>query len=307
MQGIQFGVHLATSNSVIHTNKNKEDVIPDTLLWLTEVPDDIDSQIYKRRYEPAVNLVEKAREALKDAPNTLGIKKISEKIANSANELANVLMKDLVSQTDATVIRRCVRQLIALHKGKIAQTLFLRNASTTINKNIKALPLSKDFITYMEEYTRTTFDTIKNTADSFNALFGDNQRNLSAFVVWVTEEINNFCKSLIIKTCGCDTTLLPRDDFVRFTSCVKNSYKIISELEKGGLTFTFHFTSLLKQEIQSIVDNYLKSFDVTISEAINENDWELKRFKLSEEKEGQLISIEVYLTGCSQIIYEIVY
>lgn len=92
---------------------------------------------------------------------TPGIQKISEKISNSANELANVLMKDLSSQTDPAIIRRCVRQLIALHKGKVAQSLFLKNATSTIQKSIKSLPLSKDFITYMEEYTRVTFETIK--------------------------------------------------------------------------------------------------------------------------------------------------
>lgn len=92
---------------------------------------------------------------------TVGIQKIAEKISNSANELANVLMKDLSTQTDPAVIRRCVRQLIALHKGKVAQSLFLKNASNAIEKSIKSLPLSKDFITYMEEYTRVTFETIK--------------------------------------------------------------------------------------------------------------------------------------------------
>lgn len=109
-----------------------------------------------------------------------------------------------------------------------------------------------------------------------------------------------------MKTCGSNSALLPRDDFVRFTTCVKNSYKIISELEKSGLTFTFHFTNTLQKEIKTIVANYFSSFKVTISEAIENENWNIKRFKIEEEQGGVLVKRNIFLTNCGQTIYEIV-
>jgi len=219
--------------------------------WLIELPEDLDMCIAQRDFEGAVQLVERGRLYLVDFPESSHLKDVRGKIEHRVEQLVNVLEKSLDNSSSSRhvslrSIRDYVLLLIRLGRGKLACELFLRNRGYEIKNSFKQLKMEGATAIYIQKLASVFFTSVIETGKEYKRNFSLN-RNCSAFVVWVHNELQHFADKFT------------RQVFTRNSSlsavavCIKIALKECERLENIGLDLIFDLQHMFLKEIMTAI------------------------------------------------------
>lgn len=156
----------------IETEIELKDTFPD---WLLETTEDLDSYIAQRHFENAYYLFHKAKSYIASIKRCQHSNEIEIALNDRANELINVITKEIESSADAKslqgdglrIARRAVRLLIQLECTAKACQFYLRLCSAALKASIKRVKREGSTVAYVKQVSAIAFSNMAEVAREF--------------------------------------------------------------------------------------------------------------------------------------------
>ena len=216
--------------------------------WLKDAPENLDVYVAQREFDQAVELIEKAKQHLKNSADALALRDIRVRINHRANLLSEVLQRELESpsgslQGGPRAARRAVSLLLRLGRAAKACELFLMNHSRILDHELRQIKMEGATCIYVDNVSSAFFHTLSNAAQEFQTAFGDNVGGYSAFVIWSIRELQSFlelyCIECIFPPVKSNLSLSSVSD------CISSICNKCKTMHKVGLDLTFKVTEIL--------------------------------------------------------------
>ncbi|XP_013390657.1 exocyst complex component 8 isoform X1 [Lingula anatina] len=224
--------------------------------WVQDLPEDLDVCIAQRDFEGAVELIDRVNEHLQKIPNSASVKEYRVRIDHRVKQLTEVLMHELQVSPERSLrggpraARRAVTHLVKLGKSAQACDLFLKNRSAIIKFNLKQLKFEGATTIYIRTLCNVFFNTLKETGKEFMKAFPEHYACFSAFVVWVSEELQSFVSLFGRQVFASQMSLTTIAD------CVKLVREHCNQLSDIGLELTFNLNTMLLPDVEkTVADN----------------------------------------------------
>jgi hypothetical protein len=200
-----------------HGNNQKETQTtnPD-LLWLKDMPDEMEVLTAHREFDNAIRFAEKGNYSCEDVciigkarglitkysaageenrgtdleSSMAGLFK--RQLDDRVNTIAGMICKELASTAlPIRKIHRNIERLLKLDLGGKARDIFLSTRTTIIQKRIHALNFDGDTVQYINDLAFIVFTLIKNTCEWYRNWFRDPVMS-SGFIKWVKAELERY-------------------------------------------------------------------------------------------------------------------
>lgn len=159
--------------------------------WLFDAPEDLDVFIAQRAFEPAVDLVERARDELKAHPPSQARGELEAALDRRVQQLTVTLCTELGRPAlRRLAIRSIVRLLLRLGEREQACSMYLLNRTQATRREFRKLKMEGSTELYSYKLARMFFTALRTTCLEFADLFEPEAR--SAYVRWAQEELGQF-------------------------------------------------------------------------------------------------------------------
>ncbi|KAK8793430.1 hypothetical protein WA158_004789 [Blastocystis sp. Blastoise] len=254
--------------------KYRVGIVPDELLWLKDVNDDLEIYLYQRRYVEAVELALKAKSAYSSISHPEGeMEELIQTVSLKINELISVLIGDLkspiLSRADR---RRLVRLLVSLDEREVAQQLFLDRTSDEIQSQSRQVNASGDIIFLIKQLSDIFFEILHDSGLSWQELFSSTQpSDDSIFVVWMLKEIDSFVATILLYALGknTETQKVTYEDFHMLCSFISPILTKSIQMDEIGYSIFPYLLKKVGHYISSYTSIYVQSItDAILSEPV---------------------------------------
>ncbi|XP_050537306.1 exocyst complex component 8 isoform X2 [Daktulosphaira vitifoliae] len=290
--------------------------IPD---WIVDLADDLDVLIAQRHFEDANTLINKAKKYLKDHSNLVPTsieQETKSKLENRIQALTLALTKELQVSPDKShkgglrAARRAVKILNELDKSSQACNLFLKVCSNLLKSQLQYVKRDGSVSTFVKKYSMAFFGTtIEITHEFLYKAFTYSPECSSAFILWVTQEVNDF---MIVLN---KHMFVPQTSLSSLAECIKILHMNSHELCEYGIDLKFQIDGQLRiplsKSINDIKDKILEVLKIRFSEE-KWRPYNLKtkqqRDKLIEEfKNNGFSNIESFIKDLANAIDQLLY
>lgn len=247
--------------------------------WLTELPEDLDVCIAQRDFEEAVNLIERGQEYLRSANWLYGVKEMRARIDQRIKLLAEVLMNELKVSPDKSLqggpraVRRAVSVLIKLGKSAQACDLFLKHRSAILKYSTKQLKIEGVTTLYIKRLCSVFFSHLMDTCKEFERAFPSHHCCHSGLIVWATAELNNFTVHFSRQV------FTPQASIANVAECVSLASSHCEQMTECGLDLCFLLNSLLRTEVERIMQETREKLLEAIKLRASEDKWRPMNFQ----------------------------
>ncbi|ORX62655.1 hypothetical protein DM01DRAFT_1330781 [Hesseltinella vesiculosa] len=223
--------------------------------WLEQLQDELEVMVALRRFEDAVNTIDKARKLLSRFTNNPSpwIQQCQDQLVKSTETLSDTIAHDLSNPLLSKLqFQRYVDWLLRLGNGEQARAVFLSTRSLVIKKRIRQLVFEGDTSTYVNELALVVFTLIRNTCEWYRDSFKQNEMS-SGFMTWVREQTEVYAE------------IYKRQVFYQnqlsckvIAECFKSMLDHCATLRKVGVDLKFVLEDVLQDNIKETITAYEK-------------------------------------------------
>eukprot|EP00040_Diaphanoeca_grandis_P026274 m.147012 g.147012 ORF g.147012 m.147012 type:complete len:659 (+) comp30512_c0_seq5:223-2199(+) len=235
--------------------------------WLQNVPEDLDVYIAQRDFENSVCIAAKAQKALSAQHSSTGNRALVVVIEEKIGVLIDTLCLELKRPAmRLTSTRSTVQYLLQLGETDRAHQMYLENRSENIKTNIRNLKMEGSTELYVMKLSHSFFSTLRSTCIEFNDLFDNTTK--SAFVVWVTRELERFATSFK------QQVLQSITKFPTIAKCVPEMMRQCKLLNNHGLDLEFVLWRLIEVRTIEAIKDAGRELRGSISSDLVDEIWE---------------------------------
>jgi hypothetical protein len=252
----------------------KESKLIEDIDWLLELPDQLDIVINERRFDAAINLIQKAENIVREKPSLEPVlasihedftAKIQNLVDHICRELSNPSLKKKETQT-------LVNYLSQLGYETRAKGLFFEMRSTRLKNIIRMLYYEGDIVTYVKELSRVVFTEIDATYDDFRMCFSDSSSS-SSFVTWAMRTLESYVAIFRRQVFSVDVS-----DFKQIKKCLDIAYSHCKILHSKGLELNFFLRRMFYKDLITLINNFHSRGDTNLNKILAEENWEQRQF-----------------------------
>ena len=174
--------------------------------------------------------------------------------------LTSKLVSELFSHDSSRSDRRRVcRLLCGLGYESEACLLYLERSSEEIRNHHRLVKACGDIPSLVEGLSDLFFECLQDTAVNFESIFGGGEKK-SAFCIcvsWMTKEIDQFIKQIVLLAMSDDSRQMTTDDFQSFACCVSPLLRGATVLSDVGCSMDCYVMRTIGEKVQSVVEQYL--------------------------------------------------
>ncbi|KAJ3218340.1 exocyst complex component exo84 [Dinochytrium kinnereticum] len=239
------------------------------LVWIKELPHELDVSIANRDFNVAVNLIEKARSLLYGSYSQsilqACIQPLYERISRLASLISNDLANPVCTKTQA---RTNIELLQRLGLEDQARDVFLYSRSQALHSQIRLIKLNGEVSVYVDSMANTVFSFIRHTCDWYNLAF-QNTEVASGFLKWVRQEVERFGSTVRRQVFEANQPF----DTIAF--CLEHITLHCKQLKDVGLDLHFVLDHLFFSDIVRAIENYATMINGQIVKEVENDNFEI--------------------------------
>eukprot|EP00047_Mylnosiga_fluctuans_P015581 m.47737 g.47737 ORF g.47737 m.47737 type:complete len:631 (-) comp5996_c0_seq2:202-2094(-) len=238
--------------------------------WLHDAPEDIEVFIAQRAYESAVELVERAQDALHESTNRLDA--LPQHIDACARKLAAALCKEMSRPAlRRHGIRAAVQLLLRLDEHEKACRSYLETWSQTLQREFRRLKMEGSTELFVFKLSQMFYGLLRSTRHEFGYLF-DNSAT-SAYVRWAHQQQAVFAAVFARQALESTTASL-----ATVAECVHVAQQSCAVLLQDGLDLEFSLLELLSPGIIHAIEEAGRSWISATAHHLTDETWEKHKF-----------------------------
>ena len=137
--------------------------------------------------------------------------------------------------------------------------LFLERSSEEIRTHHRLVKPCGDIPSLVEGLSDLFFECLQDTAVNFEAIFcgGEKKSVFCICVSWMTNEIDQFIRQIILLAMSNDSHQLTGEEFQSFACCVTPLLKGASILNDVGCSMDCYVIQAIGEKVRNVVERYL--------------------------------------------------
>ncbi|XP_034946128.1 exocyst complex component 8 [Chelonus insularis] len=262
--------------------------------WLLEVTEDLDSCMAQRHFEEAHNLLERAKNYLKEAHTTPQLNEIKVKVEERGKTLVDVLTRELELSAEAKSLqggglrsaRRAVRLLIQLNRSAQACQLYLQLCSAALKARLKRVKREGTTIPYVKQVSAIAFSNTSDMAKEFLKLFPPSTNCTSSLVVWCSQEIKHLTSHLIKQL------FIPQVTLGTLVECISTVRSHCDQLTQLGIDLRYQLDGQLRSPLAKALQEAGEKYVDAVKVRAAEDNWHPSNMQTSQNLQKLLAELD---------------